>query len=371
MYQHRPLCILFVLAFLPASAQGETLLHERFANNPIAAGRASVTSGDAERFSHAENALTASYDTSLPTAKLAWPLGATLNSTTSFQMSVQATLLSGGFSADPNRFAQLAFGLVNSATTGDDRAGGRGGDAFDAVTVDYFPNISPIFGGPSLGPTAIASNSGAGFFSSIQFPFNLEGGLDDESPLPLDTLLEYQLDYDAAGSLLTLRVLADGSALPINANQPDFDPGGFDGDATTIQLSLDAGTSFSVDQFALLLWQDTFLPAGAAPSVRADWRFSEIVVSTPDQGVPGDTNADGRVDLEDLNNVRNHFGDAGPGPGDAFPRDGIVDLNDLNLVRNHFGAASSNVPEPESLALAFAVGAMVLVYHGGKRFPPR
>jgi len=371
MHPHRPLCIFLVLAFLSARAQGGTLLHEQFADDPIAAGRASVTSGDAARFSRTPNALTASYDTSLPTAKLAWPLGATLSSTRSFGLRVRATLLSEGFSADPNRFAQIAFGLVNSATTGDDRAGGHGGDAFDAVTVDYFPNVSPVFGGPSLGPTVIASDTGASYFSSIQFPFNQEGGLDDESPLPLDAPLEYQLDYDADASLLTLRVLADGAALPINVNQPFFDPGGFDGDATTIQLPLDAGTLFSVDQFAILLWQDTFLPAGAAPNVRADWRFSEIMVSTPDGAVPGDTNDDARVDLEDLNNVRNHFGDAGPSPGDAFPRDGIVDLNDLNLVRNHFGAMPISVPEPASLALAFAVGAAVLVYHGGKRFLSR
>ncbi len=368
---NRQLHILFVLAYLTACAQGGTLLQEQFANDPIAAGRASVTSGDAGRFSSTADALTASYDTLLPTAKLAWPLGTTLNSTTSFHLRVQATLVGDGFSADPNRFAQIAFGLVNSGTTGDDRAGGHGGDAFDAVTVDYFPNISPIFGGPSLGPTVIATDTGASFFSSIQFPFNQEGALDDELPLPLDTKLEYQLDYDADPGLLTLRVWADGAALPINANQPDFDPGGFDGDATTIQLPLDPGTTFSVDQFAILLWQDTFLPAGAAPSVRADWRFSEIMVSTPDDAVPGDTNDNGRVDLEDLNNVRNHFGDAGLSPGDAFPRDGLVDLNDLNLVRNHFGASSNSVPEPSSLALAFAVSAAVLVYHGGKRFLPR
>jgi len=50
----------------------------------------------------------------------------------------------------------------------------------------------------------------------------------------------------------------------------------------------------------------------------------------------GDTNFDGRVDLVDLNNVRNHFGGTGLGDADG---DGDVDLDDLNLVRNHFGGA--------------------------------
>jgi hypothetical protein len=64
----------------------------------------------------------------------------------------------------------------------------------------------------------------------------------------------------------------------------------------------------------------------------------------------GDTNGDGLVDLEDLNNVRNNFG--GTGLGDTSPFDGDVDLDDLNAVRNNFGAGGANpVPEPASIAL--------------------
>lgn len=56
-------------------------------------------------------------------------------------------------------------------------------------------------------------------------------------------------------------------------------------------------------------------------------------------GQPGDTNFDGSVDLADLNNVRNHFGEVGNVLGDANG-DGVVDLVDLNDVRNNFGAQS-------------------------------
>jgi glucose/arabinose dehydrogenase len=66
----------------------------------------------------------------------------------------------------------------------------------------------------------------------------------------------------------------------------------------------------------------------------------------------GDTNADGVVDLADLNNVRNNFG--GTGPGDAN-LDGVVDLTDLNAVRNNFGA-SNPVPEPGTFGLLVAAG---------------
>lgn len=357
--------ILAILALHVAPLRGATLLDERFASDPLAAGRATITSGDAARFDFASDRLVASYDTSLPTTKLAWNLAAPLDATTDFQLTVDANISGSGFFADPNRFAQLAFGLINSVSTGDDRAGGDGGDAFDVVSIDYFPNVSPIFGGPSLGPTVIGSDAGGGFFNSIQFPFNLEGGLDDEAPLPLDTVLTFVLDYQAQSSLLTLRVLANGAALPLNANQADVDPGGFDGDRTTIQLPLNPGTPFSVDQFAILLWEDTFLAAGAEASLRADVEFSRILVTTPENAIPGDTNDDGRVDLTDLNNVRNHFGESSAeSPGDAAPRDGIVDLNDLNRVRNHFGNIATSVPEPGTAGLLTLIGGALLAVGG-------
>jgi hypothetical protein len=77
---------------------------------------------------------------------------------------------------------------------------------------------------------------------------------------------------------------------------------------------------------------------------------------------PGDTNADGIVDLVDLNNVRNNFAKTGdPVFGDTEPLDGIVDLYDINQVRNNFGRDynAAVVPEPASLTLGL-IGLMVL-----------
>lgn len=65
----------------------------------------------------------------------------------------------------------------------------------------------------------------------------------------------------------------------------------------------------------------------------------------------GDTNGDLVVDLQDLNNVRNHFGSFNY-RGDTFPMDGVVDLNDLNTVRNQFGMSTVPVPEPSTLAIS-------------------
>jgi hypothetical protein len=54
-------------------------------------------------------------------------------------------------------------------------------------------------------------------------------------------------------------------------------------------------------------------------------------------GQPGDTNGDGLVDVHDLNNVRNAFGQLGEGLLGDLNCDGDVDVDDLNLVRNLFG----------------------------------
>lgn len=75
--------------------------------------------------------------------------------------------------------------------------------------------------------------------------------------------------------------------------------------------------------------------------------------------VPGDTNGDAKVDIADLNNVRNNFGASGVGIVGDTNNDLQVNILDLNAVRNNFGIAvaqSANVCEPASWSLtSFAV----------------
>ncbi len=81
-----------------------------------------------------------------------------------------------------------------------------------------------------------------------------------------------------------------------------------------------------------------------------DRPHGEITFVKDVPGVLGDTNGDGKVDLADLNNVRNNFG--GTTGGDTNG-DGTVDLVDLNNVRNNFGTTggANPVPEPATWAL--------------------
>ncbi len=87
--------------------------------------------------------------------------------------------------------------------------------------------------------------------------------------------------------------------------------------------------------------------------------FDNIRITSAAVGPIGDTNGDGKVDLVDLNNVRNNFG--GTTGGDTNG-DGAVDLVDLNNVRNNFGAGGANaVPEPASWAL-LALGTIAALF---------
>jgi len=77
--------------------------------------------------------------------------------------------------------------------------------------------------------------------------------------------------------------------------------------------------------------------------------------------VPGDTDGDGDVDLDDLFAVRNNFGTtsgATLADGDT-DGDGDVDLDDLFAVRNNFGTGLI-VPEPMMLSL-LGIGALALI----------
>jgi hypothetical protein len=91
----------------------------------------------------------------------------------------------------------------------------------------------------------------------------------------------------------------------------------------------------------------------------------------------GDTNGDGGVDLEDFNNVQNHFHQTGiPVLGDTNG-DGVVDLEDFNNVQNNYRAQRSAlalsavaVPEPSTLLLT-GIGAGCMFFYWRRAGIPR
>jgi len=278
---------------------------EQFADDPALTGRFSVPLGhDAARFDYdaAEDRLTVHYDTSMPTAWYVRPIdpafGRTLGPCDAFAFEVTFTIKSEGFEADPYQFAQIGWGLINTQTTGEDRAGGSGGPfAYDIATFDYFPNVTS-FGGPTLGPTIIHSPGGS-FFGSIEFTFGDETDIDTgagEASIALDEEFTARVAYDGVTHSATLTLRQGQQYLDINLLGAGG-YGGFDGDPTTIQTLLGPDDVFEVDAFALTAWEDTFNPYGA--SVIADVVVSEIAFVAPAL-VPGDMNGDGCIDGNDI-----------------------------------------------------------------------
>jgi len=159
-----------------------------------------------------------------------------------------------------------------------------------------------------------------------------EYGAIDAAGAMFDGLLMVNFDFPAVaeGDIFELIRLNPGGAFT-----GDFDSFS----ASGLPVGLGVQTLFSGDSF--------FVEVISAPSMLA-----------------GDTNGDGQVDIDDLNNVRNNFGAMGQPDGslagDAFPFDGRVDIDDLNAVRNNFGAMAAPVPEPAAGGLLI-FGAMAFV----------
>ncbi len=112
-----------------STVRSETGFVETFADDPVAAGRFYVHEGDASRFQYepASHTLLARYNTLEPTARLVRPLCRPLTELDTFAFTVVFRIRSAGFVADPRRNAQIAFGLMNSVTTGTDRVTERTG----------------------------------------------------------------------------------------------------------------------------------------------------------------------------------------------------------------------------------------------------
>lgn len=290
-----------------AGSTGAIAWVEDFADDPVVAGRFAVPPGhSADRFTYdaAQQQLTVSYDTFEPTAWYVRPLDSqgdrVLGRYDDFQYTVTFRIRSAGFYADPDGFAQIAWGLINTQTTGEDRAGGSSGPfAFDCLTFDYFPNVSPLWGGPTLGATAIHSDDGQGFFANIDFPYGAESRIDvlrGDETIALDTIYTATVAYSGVDRAATLTISQADQLLQINADG-DGGAGGPDGDATTIQTVLYVDHPFAVDAFALTAWQDTYSPYYA--SVIADVDILRVEFAAP--AVPlGDVHVDGVVNGLDI-----------------------------------------------------------------------
>ncbi len=330
------------LTSAPARAVDPISWTENFSTDPIAAGRFVVPPGHApSRFIYdiPGSFLTVHYDTQLPTAFCLRPIdpnnGVGMCRTRSFEFEVTFRIRSAGFFAGPNNFAQIGWGLVNSKTTGCNRAGNTPPGApfaHDVAGFDYFPNVSPFFGGPTLAGAAVHSDVGQGFFSAIEFSFGAETEIDSafgDEGIALDTIYTMRLVYDAVTQIMTLSIRQGSQPLMINADGSGG-PGGPDGDPTTIQTFLFADDPLCIDRFALTAWQDSFNLGGS--SVRADVDIFNIDFLAP-AWTKGDVNGDNAINGRDIEPFVKTVTSPTPNPVQVeradFTYDGLATLDDV------------------------------------------
>jgi hypothetical protein len=213
----------------------------------------------------AAGVLRARFDTLEPTARAFAPLARSLGRGDDFSVTAAFVIRPEGFFADPFGFAQIAFGLMNRTATGDDRTGDPDdarADTFDTVEFDYFPNVSPFFGGPFAGGAAFGGAAGEDAFTNLvaaAVPL----------ALPLGEPLEASLTHRSADGTIEIQVSAiapNGERLPL-LQVPVVLPAG----------SLSPG--FALDAVGIFAYHDGYnIFSESGRSLRADVDFHRLEI---------------------------------------------------------------------------------------------
>jgi len=268
--------ILLNLCWLPAASA----VSDNFSVNPLTSGAwlFGVGSNVNNQFSWSPGALNVHLDSSMPTARIDRPLGVTLSDSTSFQLSARFSFHITSAPAD--QAAQFSFGLTNHALTGGDRTGTLASftsdNTFSTVEFDYFPNVSPSFGGPTLSPAVFGASTGGDAFSNFASIFGDASNLGSHPPpgitaLPQDTTLEAHLAYDGSSKTATLtmfQVSGLGVLSQLNTGPLVLDLGAFGS-------GYDPTDPFSLDTLSIMSYQDGFTTSDA-PSLVGDVTYQSI-----------------------------------------------------------------------------------------------
>jgi hypothetical protein len=213
----------------------------------------------------APGSLAVLYDTLEPTARALTPLPAPLGAGDDFRVSAVLVIRSEDFHADPDGFAQISFGLMNRATTGDDRTGDLAdsrADTFDTLEFDYFPNVSPFFGGPFTGGAVFGGAAVDDAFANFAFATA-------SLALPLDEPVEAVLEHRSGEAKVEIRmytILPDGARLPLHEAPVVIGTG-----------ALEPG--FTLDALGVFAYHDGFnVFTGSGRSLRATVDYHRLAV---------------------------------------------------------------------------------------------
>lgn len=271
----------------PPSPRFVTLL--RFERDPLAGGGATVE-GDAGRLSWKASApvfagdppgaVSADYQSDRLAARLGFPLAWPLSEDDDFTAAVVLVIRPERFGADPNGYFQISWGLWNGATTGLERTGqpaNFASDSFDLLEWNYFPNVSPYFGGPFINPVILgAADRQNRLFASLGAFANASFG-SAQVELPLAAPLLVWLQYDR-----TMRALRTA----LWHVQPNGEIEELTAARAVAVLDGMSLPQFSLTRVGLTLWHDGF--GGASPALTATVDYHLLAV------------ASGKVDASEL-----------------------------------------------------------------------
>jgi hypothetical protein len=193
--------------------------------------------------------LSAVYNASLPAGWFGWSLPGTFDAEATFSAAAAFVIRSDGFSAE---------------ATGLDRTGSFqnfAADTFELIEFDYYPNVSPFFGGPFLAPSVFGAEVDGDAFANFTSLFDLDVALPLDTPLL--AVLEHRPDLDVV-VLGVHRIVDSGRVVPLD---------GAVGGAPLAFLSL---REYDLDTIGLTLWKDSF--GGPTPALVATLDFHAMTV---------------------------------------------------------------------------------------------
>lgn len=283
--RHRFFSALVVLAAAGTAAAQDTstLVREgaglSFRSDPLAGADILIEGAALERLTWRDDqpafpgdrpgSLTALYDSRLEPGRFGIPLPTTWDQDDTFTAAAIFVIESDGFSADPNGFFGVSWGLWNTEDPGLNRTGDFSdfaADTFQVMEYAWFPNVSPFFGGPFLSPALFGEAHAAdplfpflGGFSNFAF-----GSTQVSLPLdePLLAVMQH-LPHSDAIVFSVSRIVNGGHLVPL--------PGAL----AVIDLNTLPLRSYSLDALGLTLWQDGF--TGETPSVHVEVTYHHLV----------------------------------------------------------------------------------------------
>ncbi len=194
--------------------------------------------------------LTADYTSDLPAGWIGWRLPEPVTEDEPFTAAAVFVIDPEGFVADPNGYFEVSWGLWNAGTCGLERTGNAAdpaGDTFQLAEFDWFPNVSPWFGGPWLSPSLFgAADPENPLFAQYGSFANMTFG-SVEAALPLGEPLLAVLEHRPAEGIMVVQVWT----IP-----PEGDPVPVPGAVTVVPLGWLSRPEYTFDTIGITLWHD-------------------------------------------------------------------------------------------------------------------